>query len=79
MLSDEMTTGSVNSTDRDKRILASRSHEWNRNQKRFTEAFPEVRSSIQYHQHVWIADMVPIWRIVLRRADEESTEHGRKG
>lgn len=42
MLSDEMTTGSVTSTDRDKRILASRSHEWNRKQKRFLEAFPEV-------------------------------------
>jgi len=41
MLSDEMTTGSVTSADRDKRILAGRSHEWNRNQKRFIEAFPD--------------------------------------
>lgn len=42
MLSDEMTTGSVTSTDRDKRILAARSHDWNRKQKRFQDAFPEV-------------------------------------
>jgi len=43
MLSDEMTTGSVTSTERDKRILATRSHDWNRKQKRFQDAFPEVR------------------------------------
>jgi len=41
MLSDEMTTGSVTSAERDKRILASRSHEWNKKQKRFIDAFPE--------------------------------------
>lgn len=41
MLSDEMTTGSVTSSDRDKRILAARSHEWNRKQKRFQDAFPD--------------------------------------
>jgi len=41
MLSDEMTTGSVTSADRDKRILASRSHEWNRKQRGFMETFPE--------------------------------------
>jgi len=41
MLSDEMTTGSVTSTERDKRILATRSHDWNRKQKRFQDAFPE--------------------------------------
>lgn len=44
MLSDEMTTGSVTSADRDKRVLATRSHDWNRKQKRFQDAFPEVRS-----------------------------------
>jgi len=43
LLSDEMTTGSVTSTERDKRILATRSHDWNRKQKRFQDAFPEVR------------------------------------
>lgn len=45
MLSDEMTTGSVTSADRDKRVLATRSHDWNRKQKRFQDAFPEVRSA----------------------------------
>ena len=44
MLSDEMTTGSVTSADRDKRILAARSHEWNRKQRNFMETFPEVGS-----------------------------------
>ena len=41
MLSDEMTTGSVTSTDVEKRDFALRSHEWNRKQKRFREAFPD--------------------------------------
>ena len=42
MLSDEMTTGSVTTTDAEKRLYASRSHAWNLQQKRFKEAFPEV-------------------------------------
>ena len=42
MLSNEMTTGSVTSTDAEKRLYASRSHAWNLQQKRFKEAFPEV-------------------------------------
>ncbi|CDO72069.1 hypothetical protein BN946_scf184962.g12 [Trametes cinnabarina] len=41
MLSDEMTTGSVTTTDDEKRIYAARSHAWNLKQKRFREAFPE--------------------------------------
>ncbi|KAF9499496.1 UBC-like protein [Pleurotus eryngii] len=41
MLSDEMTTGSVTSTDGHKRTFAQRSHEWNVSQQRFKEAFPE--------------------------------------
>jgi ubiquitin-conjugating enzyme E2 J2 len=41
MLSDEMTTGSVNSTDAHKRVFASRSHAWNLKQKRFQEIFPD--------------------------------------
>ncbi|TBU47512.1 UBC-like protein [Dichomitus squalens] len=41
MLSDEMTTGSVTSTDAEKRAYAARSHSWNLQQKRFKEAFPE--------------------------------------
>ncbi|KAJ6580760.1 ubiquitin-conjugating enzyme/RWD-like protein [Mycena capillaripes] len=42
MLSDEMTTGSVTSTDAHKRAFAARSHAWNIAQPRFKEAFPEV-------------------------------------
>jgi ubiquitin-conjugating enzyme E2 J2 len=42
MLSDEMTTGSVTTSDADKRVYASRSHPWNLQQRRFREAFPEV-------------------------------------
>lgn len=45
MLSDEMTTGSVTSTDAEKRDFALRSHEWNRKQKRFRDAFPDVSGS----------------------------------
>lgn len=45
MLSDEMTTGSMTTSDGDKRAYAARSHAWNIEQKRFKEAFPEVRSS----------------------------------
>jgi len=41
MLSDEMTTGSVTTTEAEKRLLASRSHAWNLAQKRFRDAFPE--------------------------------------
>ncbi|KAH9839990.1 UBC-like protein [Rhodofomes roseus] len=41
MLSDEMTTGSVTSTDSDKRAYAVRSHAWNIKQKRFQEAFSD--------------------------------------
>lgn len=41
MLSDEITTGSITTSDQDKRILAARSHGWNIQQKKFQEAFPE--------------------------------------
>ncbi|OJT13737.1 Ubiquitin-conjugating enzyme E2 6, partial [Trametes pubescens] len=41
MLADEMTTGSVTTTDAEKRVYAARSHSWNLQQKRFKEAFPE--------------------------------------
>lgn len=43
MLSDEMTTGSVTSSDTHKRAFAARSHAWNLTQARFRDAFPEVR------------------------------------
>lgn len=41
MLSDEMTTGSVTSSDVHKQAFAVRSHGWNIAQPRFQEAFPE--------------------------------------
>ncbi|KAI0917934.1 hypothetical protein AcW1_006928 [Taiwanofungus camphoratus] len=41
MLSDEMTTGSVTTTDADKRAYAARSHGWNVSQRKFKEAFPD--------------------------------------
>ncbi|KAJ3848624.1 UBC-like protein [Lentinula lateritia] len=41
MLSDEMTTGSVNSSAAQKRHFALKSHAWNLNQARFKEAFPD--------------------------------------
>ncbi|KAI0358303.1 UBC-like protein [Trametes cingulata] len=41
MLSDEMTTGSVTTTDAEKRTYAARSHSWNLQSKRFREAFPD--------------------------------------
>ncbi|KAK0457396.1 UBC-like protein [Desarmillaria tabescens] len=41
MLSDEMTTGSVTSSDTHKRTYAQRSHGWNLTQARFKEAFPD--------------------------------------
>lgn len=42
MLSEEMTTGSVTSSDSHKRSFAQRSHQWNLEQTKFREAFPEV-------------------------------------
>jgi ubiquitin-conjugating enzyme E2 J2 len=44
MLSDEMTTGSMHLTFRERQVLAERSHAWNINQARFRQAFPEVSS-----------------------------------
>ena len=46
MLSDEMTTGSVTSSDANKRAYAVRSHAWNIAQSRFKEAFPEYCSPV---------------------------------
>jgi len=42
MLSDEMTTGSVTSSDSHKRLFAAKSHSWNISQPKFREAFPDV-------------------------------------
>jgi ubiquitin-conjugating enzyme E2 J2 len=41
MLSDEMTTGSMTSSDTHKRAFATRSHAWNLTNQRFKDAFPE--------------------------------------
>lgn len=41
MLSDEMTSGSVTTSDAEKRAYAARSHAWNLEQRRFREAFPD--------------------------------------
>ena len=46
MLSDEMTTGSVASSEAYKRAFAARSHCWNITQPRFKEAFPEYSSPV---------------------------------
>jgi len=43
MLSDEMTTGSVTSSDSHKRTFAAKSHDFNMAQPRFRDAFPDVR------------------------------------
>ncbi|KAH8825917.1 UBC-like protein [Flagelloscypha sp. PMI_526] len=44
MLSDEMTTGSMNTSESHKRAFAVRSHPWNLEQSRFRDAFPEYAS-----------------------------------
>ncbi|KZV98803.1 UBC-like protein [Exidia glandulosa HHB12029] len=41
MLADEITTGSVTTTDADKRAYAARSHAWNLAHKRFRDMFPD--------------------------------------
>lgn len=72
MLADEMTTGSVTSSDADKRAYAARSHAWNVQQKRFKDAFPEVchpLHSIGIDSHC----VVVLW-IIARPA-----KHGAKG
>lgn len=51
MLSDEMTTGSVTSTEAHKRVVAARTHNWNISQPRFREAFPEVGTPLGNHCH----------------------------
>ncbi|TRM55164.1 hypothetical protein BD626DRAFT_531945 [Schizophyllum amplum] len=45
MLSDEITTGSVNSSPAHKRGFAAQSHTWNIQQPRFREAFSEYATS----------------------------------
>ncbi|KAL1922737.1 uncharacterized protein VTP21DRAFT_9113 [Calcarisporiella thermophila] len=42
MLSNEVTTGSINTSDDDKRIYAARSHAFNRASAKFREVFPDM-------------------------------------
>lgn len=60
MLSDEMTTGSITSSEPHKRAFAARSHSWNVAQPRFREAFPDVSdlSTISVPEFVSIFDPV---------------------
>jgi ubiquitin-conjugating enzyme E2 J2 len=44
MLSDEITTGGISTGDADKRAYAAKSHEWNMEQRKFREVFPDVRA-----------------------------------
>lgn len=55
MLSDEMTTGSVTTTDADKRAYAARSHTWNLGQRKFKEVFPDVSGVIS----IWSSNFAP--------------------
>lgn len=41
MLSDEMTTGSVRTTEAEKRAFAAKSHEWNCKNVKFKTIFPD--------------------------------------
>lgn len=52
MLSDEVAPRSVISTDAEKRDFALRSHEWNRKQKRFRHAFPDVSARFVRDNHI---------------------------
>jgi ubiquitin-conjugating enzyme E2 J2 len=48
MLSDEMTTGSVTSSDHDKKVYAAKSHAWNIEQRKFKEVFSDVSPPRQH-------------------------------
>jgi hypothetical protein len=60
MLADEMTTGSVTSSEFQKRAFAERSHSWNVVQPRFKEAFPEV-SGLSIILSLSVPGSVPIF------------------
>ena len=46
MCTDELTTGSVLSSERDRRALAAQSHAYNVRQKRFLQLFPDYAGSV---------------------------------
>lgn len=77
MLSDEITTGSVTSTEAEKRAFAARSHAWNIAQSRFKEAFPDVR--VLFPRFVFHPTRTDLAFEVLFPRDPRSTEHGREG
>jgi hypothetical protein len=64
MLSDEMTTGSVTSTDTHKQAFAARSHSWNIAQPRFREAFPEVGTRLCDHGRLPYSSRLVLYTIV---------------
>lgn len=74
MLSDEITTGSVSTSDRDKRIYAEKSHAANIANKKFRDMFPDVGD---------LPNALPfstdLQRLVLRPYHEGPSQHGRKG
>ena len=68
MLSDEMTTGSVTSSESHKRAFAARSHSWNIAQPRFKDAFPEVSDLLKHFTPLcsWICSYFdPVGLIVV--------------
>jgi ubiquitin-conjugating enzyme E2 J2 len=73
MLSDEMTTGSITTSDADKTVYASRSHTWNLQQRRFRDAFPEVSTRIRPRRSLCpTPDIVPPQWTGFDRASESS-------
>lgn len=72
MLSDDITTGSINSSDNDKRALAARSHAWNISQKKFREAFPDVRPPIFLMLHN-LNDLAALWPDGTRPSEHGGT------
>lgn len=75
MLSEEMTTGSMSLTAKERQILAERSHSWNINQPRFRTAFPDV--SLPYFDILTLS--LTTFRLVRKLSDEGLTKHGREG
>jgi hypothetical protein len=71
MLSDEMTTGSVTSSDAHKRQLAARSHAWNLEQPRFKDIFPEV----SWPCCKWLVSCAP-GAVTLNENHVRRTHHG---
>lgn len=78
MLSDEMTTGSVTSTDAHKRALATKSHAWNIAHQRFRDAFPEVRVHLVAPPNTELL-LINLTLSVLHTNNARSSKHGGEG